>query len=69
MLTFKYCIILLFDDKVNYKSKYHVCKINTESKVYNIKYFPLLSQKRDRVREKQRMCRERKPMRKPMKKY
>lgn len=52
MLIFKsYCVILLFDDKVNYKSKYHDCSVDTESKVYNTKYFSLLSQKRDTDRQ------------------
>lgn len=49
MLIFKsYCIILLFDDKVNYKSKYHDCKIDKESKVYNKLLSSLLLEERQR---------------------
>lgn len=48
MLIFKsYCIILLFDDKVNYKSKYD-CKIDKESKVYNKLLSTLLLEERQR---------------------
>lgn len=49
MFIFKsYCVILLHDDKENYKSKCHDCKVGMQSKVYIIKYFPFYSEKTDR---------------------